>query len=249
MRLNGKVALISGGARGVGAATARLFAREGARVVIGDVLEREGREVASELAATGAEAVFVRLDVTGEADWERAAGEAVSRFGKLDVLVNNAGIYLRGFVEETDPGDWDRVMEVNAKGAFLGTRIAIPAMRESGGGSIVNIASFNSLVGTTTSAAYNASKAAVCLLTKSTAVQYAEDGIRANAIHPGPIRTAMFTSGFPDEEAVERRRALVPLGRIGTAEDVAHGALFLASDESSYVTGSDLVIDGGWTAQ
>ncbi len=249
MRLRGKVALISGGARGVGATTARLFAREGASVVIGDVLEQQGREVASEIAATGADAVFVSLDVTSEAEWGRAVSEAVSRFGKLDVLVNNAGVYLRGYVDETAPGDWDRVMEVNAKGAFLGTRAAISAMRESGGGSIVNIASFNSLVGTTTSAAYNASKAAVRLLTKSTAVQYAEDGIRANAIHPGPVRTAMFMSGFPDEESVEKRRALVPLGRIGTAEDMAYGALFLASDESSYMTGSDLVIDGGLTAQ
>ena len=217
--------------------------------MIGDILEQEGREVASEVAATGADAVFVSLDVTSEAEWGRAVGEAVSRFGKLDVLVNNAGVYLRGYVEETAPGDWDRVMDVNAKGAFLGTRAAISAMRESGGGSIVNIASFNSLVGTTTSAAYNASKAAVRLLTKSTAAQYAEDGIRANAIHPGPVRTAMFMSGFPDEESVEKRRALVPLGRIGTAEDVAYGALFLASDESSYITGSDLVIDGGLTAQ
>ena len=249
MRLRGKVALISGGARGVGAATARLFAREGAGVVIGDVLEREGHEVASEIAAAGGEASFVELNVTSETDWQGAVDEAVSRFGKLDVLVNNAGIYLRGYVEETSSEDWDRVVEVNAKGAFLGTRAAIPAMREAGGGSIVNIASFNSLVGTTTSAAYNASKAAVRLLTKSTAVQYAEDGIRANVIHPGPLRTAMFLSGFPDEEAVESRRALVPLGRIGTAEDIAYGALFLASDESSYMTGSDLVIDGGWTAQ
>ena len=249
MRLRGKVALISGGARGMGAVEARLFAREGAKIVIGDILEREGRDVASELVAKEGKAVFVRLDVTSEADWKNAVAETASRFGKLDVLVNNAGIYLRGFVEETAPEDWDRVMEVNAKGAFLGTRAAIPAMRDSGGGSIVNIASFNSLVGTTTSAAYNASKAAVRLLTKSTAVQYAGDGIRANAIHPGPIQTAMFMSGFQDEEAVESRRALVPLGRIGTAEDVAYGALFLASDESSYMTGSDLVIDGGWTAQ
>ena len=249
MRLRDKVALISGGARGIGAVEASLFAREGARVVIGDILGPEGRETAEGIGATGGEAIFVSLDVTSEADWETAVGEAVSRFGKLDVLVNNAGIYLRGLVEETSTEDWDRVMDVNAKGVFLGTRAAIPAMRESRGGSIVNVASFNSLVGTTTSAAYNASKAAVRLLTKSTAVQYAQDGIRANVIHPGPIQTAMFMSGFPDEEAVERRRALVPLGRIGTADDVAYGALFLASDESSYMTGSDLVIDGGWTAQ
>ena len=249
MRLSGKVALISGAARGMGAVEARLFAREGASVVLGDVLEQDGRETASEIAATGAEAVFLSLDVTSSSDWENAVGEAESRFGRLDVLVNNAGVYLRGSVEETSPAEWDRVMEVNAKGAFLGTRAAIPAMRTAGGGSIVNVSSFNSLVGTTTSAAYNASKAALRLLTKSTAAQYAGDGIRANAVHPGPTRTAMFLSGFPDEEAIEKRRALVPLGRIGTAEDVAYGVLFLASDESSYMTGSDLVIDGGWTAQ
>ena len=233
----------------MGEVEARLFAREGASIVLGDVLEQEGRRVASEIAATGAAAVFVKLDVTSEIDWESAVGAAVSGFGKLDVLVNNAGVYLRGPVHETSLQDWDRVMDVNARGPFLGTRAAIPAMKESGGGTIVNIASFNALVGTTTSAAYNASKAALRLLTKSTAVQYAEYGIRANAIHPGPTRTAMFLSGFPDEEAIEKRRALVPLARIGTPEDVAYGALFLASDESSYMTGSDLVIDGGWTAQ
>ena len=233
----------------MGAVEARLFAREGAKVAIGDILEREGREVAAEIAEAGGEAVFIELDVTSEADWRGAIESAVARFGRLDVLVNNAAIYRRGLVEETTSEDWDRVMEVNAKGAFLGTRAAIPAMRESGGGSIVNISSFNSLVGTTTSSAYNASKAAVRLLTKSTAVQYAKDGIRANAIHPGPIWTAMFTSGFPDADAVERRRAQVPLRRIGTAEEVAYGALFLASDEASYITGADLVIDGGWTAE
>ena len=233
----------------MGTAEARLFAREGATVVMGDIIEEAGRDVAREIAAAGSEVTFLRLDVTSPSDWEDAVGEAVSRFGGLDVLVNNAGVYLRGPVHETSLEDWDRVMDVNAKGAFLGTRAAIPAMKGSGGGSIVNIASFNALVGTTTSAAYNASKAALRLLTKSTAVQYAEDGIRANAIHPGPTRTAMFLSGFPDEEAIEQRRALVPLGRIGTAADIAYGALFLASDESSYMTGSDLVIDGGWTAQ
>ncbi len=233
----------------MGAAEARLFAKEGARVAIGDVLEREGREAAAEIAAAGGEAMFIGMDVTSPSDWDRAVESVASRFGRLNVLVNNAAIYLRGLVEETAPEDWDRVMEVNAKGPFLGTRAAIPAMRESGGGSIVNISSFNSLVGTTTSTAYNASKAAARLLTKSTAVQYAKDGIRANAIHPGPVWTAMFTSGFPDTESIERRRAQAPLGRIGTVEDVAYGALFLASDESSYITGSDLVIDGGWTAQ
>lgn len=248
-RLEGKVALISGGARGQGAVEARMFAQEGARVVIGDILDELGMQVQAEINETGGECLYVHLDVTSEGDWQSAVEAAVSRFGKLDVLVNNAGVYLRGSVQETSPEDWDLVMDVNAKGAFLGTRAAMPAMKESGGGSIVNIASFNALVGTTTSAAYNVSKAALRMLTKSTAVQYAEDGIRANAIHPGPIRTSMFLSGFPDDEAIEKRRAVVPLGRIGTPEDVAYGALFLASDESSYMTGSDLVIDGGWTAQ
>ena len=249
MRLQGKVALISGAARGMGAAEARLFAREGARVGIADVLEDEGHRVEAQIAEAGGHAVFLRLDVTSESDWSSAVEAVVSRFGRLDVLVNNAAIHHRGRVEETTVEMWDRVMAVNAKGVFLGSKAAIPAMRTAGGGSIVNISSTAGLVGSGTSTAYTASKGAVRLLTKATAIQYAKDGIRVNSVHPGPIQTPMLDAVFADAETREQRRSQVPLERFGEPEDVAYGVLFLASDESSYMTGSELVIDGGWTAQ
>jgi 3(or 17)beta-hydroxysteroid dehydrogenase len=249
-RLAGKVALITGGARGIGAATARLFAREGGRVVLGDVLDPEGRAVEAELVATGSEAAFVRLDVTSEADWERAVAAAASRFGRLDVLVNNAGIGGAGRLEDTTLEDWNRVMDVNAKGVFLGTRAAIPAMRRAGGGSIVNISSQLGLVGMDDSSPqYQASKGAVRLLTKLTALQYAKERIRANSVHPGPIVTPMTERRRADPATRERMVSRIPLGRYGEAEEIAYGVLYLASDESRFVTGSELVIDGGWTAQ
>jgi len=250
MRLAGKVALISGGARGMGAAEARLFAREGARVVIADVLESAGKTVEAEIAARGGEAAFVRLDVTSEADWAQAVGLAVSRFGTLNVLVNNAGIGAAGRVEDTTAEAWDRVMDVNAKGVFLGTKAAIPAMRQAGGGSIVNIASQLGLVGMDDSSPqYTASKGAVRLLTKTTALQYAREGIRCNSVHPGPIVTPMTEQRRADPVVYQRMLSRIPLGRYGEAEEVAHAVLYLASDESAFVTGSELVIDGGWTAQ
>ena len=249
-RLDGKVALISGGARGQGAAEARMFAREGAKVVIGDVLDAEGTSVAAEIAESGGDALFVHLDVTHEEGWRSAIGAAVSSFGKLDVLVNNAGIWRRGRVEDTTVEDWDTIMDVNAKGVFLGTKLAIPEMRKAGGGSIINISSTAGLVGGPRSSAYTASKGAVRLFTKATAIQYAKEGIRANSIHPGPIETAMIQQVWQgDEQNREEAIARTPLGRIGTPEDIAYGALFLASDESSFMTGSELVIDGGSTAQ
>jgi NAD(P)-dependent dehydrogenase (short-subunit alcohol dehydrogenase family) len=250
MRLGGKVALISGGARGIGAATARLFAREGARVVIGDLLEAEGRRVEAELAAPGGHALYVPLDVTSESAWERAVSAAVGRFGRLDVLVNNAGIGGAGRLEETRLEDWNRVMDVNAKGVFLGTRAAIPALRQAGGGSIVNISSQLGLVGMDDSSPqYQASKGAVRLLTKLTALQYAKERIRANSVHPGPIITPMTEGRRADPTIFARMTSRIPLGRYGEAEEVAYGVLYLASDESRFVTGSELVIDGGWTAQ
>ena len=173
MRLENKVALISGGARGQGEVEAKLFAREGAKVVIGDILEDDGRRVEAEINELGGECVFVNLDVTQEADWERAVATTVARFGKLDVLVNNAGIFKLGRVEETTPELWDEIMDINSKGVFLGTKCAIPEMRNAGGGSIINISSVAGLVGTQYSAAYGASKGAVRLLTKSTATAYA----------------------------------------------------------------------------
>ena len=249
MRLEGKVALISGGARGMGAAEAKLFAREGAKVVIGDILESEGRQTEAEINEIGGECLFVSLDVTDDSAWEAAVAAAVSRFGKLDILLNNAGIFLGNRVEETTTDEWDQVMDINAKGVFLGTKHAIPEMRKAGGGSIINISSVAGLVGNPYSSAYNASKGAVRLLTKSTAIQYAKDGIRANSIHPGVIETPMTQDVVNDPSFRKFRLAANPISRLGQPADIAYGALYLASDESSFVTGSELVIDGGWTAQ
>ena len=248
MRLEGKVALISGGARGMGAEEALLFAKEGARVVIGDVLEGEGRDIAAEIP--GGQAVFVKLDVTSEADWQRAVSTAEMVYRRLDILVNNAGVSAVGGIEDTTPEEWDRVMEVNAKGVFLGTKHAIPAMQRSGGGSIINISSQLGIVAMRESSPqYIASKGAVRLLTKSTALQYAADGIRCNSVHPGPIVTPMTEGRRSDASVRELMESRIPLGRYGEAIDVAYGVLYLASDEASFVTGSELVIDGGWVAQ
>lgn len=249
MRLAGKVALISGGARGIGAATARLLAREGAAVVIGDVLEDEGRETEAQIAEAGGQALFVRLDVTREDDWLQAIQTTVATFGRLDVLVNNAGISGRGTVEETSIDAWDRVMAVNAKGVFLGTKLAIPEMRKVGGGSIINISSIYGIVGSETSASYHASKGAVRIFTKAAAIQYAGDGIRVNSVHPGFVDSPMTERHHAIPEVRQDRLAKTPLGRLGTPEDIAPGILYLASDESSFVTGSELVIDGGMTAR
>ena len=250
MRLEGKVALISGGARGQGAAEAKLFAGEGAKVVFGDILDDLGKQVEAEIHEVGGEALYVHLDVTNAADWASAVEAAVSRYGRLDVLVNNAGITIRKNVEDTTEEDWDRIMAINAKGVFLGTKQAIPAMRESGGGSIVNISSTAGLVGSPYSgASYAATKGAVRLFTKATAIQYAKEGIRCNSVHPGLLETPMTQDMLADAAHREERTQRIPLGRVGTAEDVAYGVLYLASDEASFVTGSELVIDGGTTAQ
>lgn len=250
-RLDGKVAFISGGARGMGAAEARLFAKEGAKVVIGDVLDDDGRRVEAEIHATGGACVFVHLDVTSEANWQEAIAAATSRFGALHVLVNNAGIsVVSSLVEETSEADWDRVMDVNTKGVFLGTKVAIPEMRNSGGGSIINISSQYGLVGAIDSTPqYQASKGAVRTLTKLTALQYAKEGIRVNSVHPGPIATPMNERRRSDPDAYQSMLSRVPLGRFGQPDDVGYAVLYLASDESRFVTGSELVVDGGWVAQ
>ena len=249
MRLEGKVALITGAARGMGAAEARLFTKEGAKVGVTDVLEEEGRRVEAEIAKVGGEALFIRLDVTSEDDWAHAVDTVVGRFGRLDILVNNAAIFHYATVEQTTAEDWDRIMDVNAKGVFLGTQTAITAMRRNGGGSIVNISSGAGLVGSHRSTAYNASKGAVRIMTKSTAIRYAREGIRANSVHPGAVFTDMTAAAFPNPGELESQMSDRPLGRFGTPEEIAYGVLFLASDESSYMTGSELVIDGGRTAR
>jgi NAD(P)-dependent dehydrogenase (short-subunit alcohol dehydrogenase family) len=248
-RLDGKVALISGGAKGQGACEARMFCQEGAKVVFGDILDDEGKALEKELKASGAEATFVHLDVTREDDW-RTAVEATERtYGLLNVLVNNAGILIRKGIEDTTEEEWDRIMAVNVKGVFLGTKYALPAMRRAGGGSIINLSSTAGLVGSTTSSAYTATKGAVRLFTKATAIQHVRDNIRANSVHPGPIATDMIIEMRADEAEWAQRLRRLPMGRAGTPEEVAYGVIYLASDESSYMTGSELVIDGGTTAQ
>ena len=249
MRLEGKVALITGGARGQGAAEARLFAHEGAKVAIADVLEQEGLKLEADIAELGGSAFFVRLDVTSESDWSDAVAATVARYGALNILVNNAGVFMRGTVEDSDARDWDRIMDVNAKGVYLGTKAVIPEMRKAGGGSIVNISSISGMIGQErVQPAYNASKGAVRLLTKSTAVQHAKDGIRVNSVNPGPIRTLMIEDGLTDPEHYADTVAQIPLGRVGGPIEVAYAVLYLSSDESSFVTGSELVVDGGSTA-
>ena len=247
MRLEGKVAIISGGARGMGAAEARIFAREGAKVLIGDLLEAEGTQVEAEINETGGEALFVRLDVTDEQSWQDAVATAVQRFGKVDILVNNAAILRVQGLEDTTEQIWDEVMDVNAKGTFLGTKSVIAAMRDAGGGSIINISSGAGITGSKRNTAYHASKGAVRIFTKAAAIQYAGENIRVNSVHPGPVQTDMLASSMSVEGG--RRPDEIPLGRYGRPEEVANGVLYLASDESSFVTGSELVIDGGRTAE
>lgn len=249
MRLAGKVAIISGGAHGMGAEEARLFAREGARVVIVDVLEQEGEQLAAAIADTGGEALFVRADVTREADWKHTVDTAVAHFGRLDILVNNAGVSSTSVEDPLDSDGWRMIMDVNATGVFLGTKYAIPAMQAAGGGAIVNISSIMGFVGSDGGhPGYHASKGAVRIFTKAVAVRYGPDGIRANSVHPGfmpPMR-----SGRPRDEAEQGRIArATPLRRLGEPIDVANAVLFLASDEASFITGTELVVDGGFIAK
>jgi NAD(P)-dependent dehydrogenase (short-subunit alcohol dehydrogenase family) len=249
VRLQGKVAMITGGANGMGESEARLFAREGAKVVIADILEAEAQQVEASITAAGGEALFVRLNVTHEEDWQEAVGTAVSRFGKLDILVNNAGISGSYTDDMMSTAAWDRIMSINAKGVFLGLKYAIPAMQQAGGGSIVNISSISGFVGQDyVHMAYNASKGAVRLMTKSAAVQVAKDGIRVNSVHPGVMPPMRSSKGTANPETRARMLAQVPMGREGRREEVANAVLFLASDEASYITGTELVVDGGFLA-
>ena len=248
-RLKGKVALISGGARGQGAAEARLFVAEGARVVIGDVLDDQCRKTADDINAklTTKSTVARHLDVTRAADWRGAVEVCEREFGGLDILVNNAGIANVKGIEETSEEEWDSIVNINQKGVWLGMKYAVPAMRIRGGGSIINISSIYGLIGSSGSAAYHGTKGAVRLLTKSAAVQYAPDKIRVNSIHPGLILTPML--GVVSREELQPLVEATPLKRGAVPEEVGWCAVFLASDEASFVTGSELVVDGGYTAQ
>ena len=248
MRLEGKVAIITGGANGMGAEECRIFVREGAKVVIADILEEEGKKLEAEIAESGGDAVFMRLDVTSEENWQSAVEATVSRYGRLDVLVNNAGIGKGNTPDNLRAEDWDALMNINAKGVFLGMKTAIAEMQKVGGGSIVNISSISGMVGQrATHMGYNASKGAVRIVTKSAAVQYAQDGIRVNSVHPG-LMPPMLTSAANTPEIRSEMLRDVPMGRPGRREEVGNAVLFLASDEASYITGAELVVDGGWTA-
>jgi 3(or 17)beta-hydroxysteroid dehydrogenase len=256
-RVSGKTALVSGGASGIGAATCRMLAREGAAVVVADVQDELGETVAADIRAGGGKAVFQRLDVRLEESWVAAVARAEAEFGKLNILVNNAGVGSpMGNVETQSLEDWRKVMSVNADGVFLGVKYGIQAIRRGGeAGSIVNLSSIVGLVGLASSAGYTASKGAVRLLTKSAALYCAREKlpIRVNSIHPGYIVTEMTSSTFAMTNGYEARvravEAETPMGRMGQPEEIAAGVLFLASDEASYVTGTELVIDGGYTAQ
>lgn len=264
-RLDGRTALVTGGARGIGAATARRLASEGARIVIGDLLDELGGKVVAEIAATGGQAVFLHMDVTQEADWTAACALAKSRFGGLDILVNNAGIVIPVTGEDTTLEQLRRLLAVNVEGVFLGTKICLPLLREAGprwkgGASIINLSSIAGLIGSPRMPAYGATKGAVLLLSRSMAMECCQKGyrVRVNAVHPGVVDSDMgqvvvdiVKSRMAKNEA-EARAMLVaqhPIGRLGQPEDIAAGIAFLASDDASFMTGSSLVIDGGYTAQ
>jgi cyclopentanol dehydrogenase len=249
MRLNGKVALVTGGAQGIGEAIVRRFAAEGASVFVADVLEREGSALAAELAAGGAAARFLRLDVAREADWKAALASVSERAGRLDILVNNAGINVREPIEVMSESNLDAMLAVNVKGPFLGIKHAIPLLRRGGGGVILNMSSVCGLVGHRfTNEAYTMTKGALTLLTRSIAARYAKDGIRCNSVHPSTVETALVREMMSDPVRRAERFAEVPLGRLATPDDVAAAFVYLASDEASFVNGVSFPVDGGVTA-
>ena len=247
MRLEGKVAVVTGATGGIGAAISRRFAREGAKVVASDLQTSLGEQLVETIVGAGGEALFQVLDVTSEEDWARVLQETSSRFGGLDILINNAGIFQRKDLLDISPDEWDRMMDTNAKGTFLGLRATIPLMRERGGGAIVNMSSIAGIRGAKGAPHYGASKGAVRLLTRATAQRYAPDGVRCNSLHPGPIETDMGYAAWPESERATRL-AQMPMGRYGTPDEIANAALFLASDEASYMTGAEMIVDGGTTA-
>ncbi len=250
-RLDGKVALITGAGNGMGRVASVLFAQEGARIVVADWSDDGGGETVAAVEAAGGEASFVKVDVAKAEQVEAMVAHTMDRFGALDVLYNNAGIFPAddGGVTDTPEPTWDRVMEVNLKGVWLGCKYGVPAMLASGGGSIVNVASFVALMGAATAQiAYTASKGGVLAMTREIAVEYGRRGIRANSLCPGPIATPMLEELMSDPERKQRRLVHIPMGRLGQAEELAKAALFLASDESSFMTGAQLVVDGGITA-
>ena len=247
-RLEGKVTIITGSARGMGSEEAKLFAKEGAKVVIADILEDEIQALAESINQTGGQAFAKKLDVTKAAEWEELVKEVSDKWGKVDVLVNNAGMLSMAGVEELSEKEWDKVLNVNVKSQFLGIKYVLPAMKKSGRGSIINISSIYGLIGSGAAVAYHASKGASSLLTKTVAAELAKYNIRVNSVHPGVIRTPMTDELLKDEVGAKALLGTTVLGRPAEPIEVANGVLFLASDESSFMTGSQLVIDGGYTA-
>ena len=251
MRLEGKVALITGGASGMGMVASKLFASEGARVVLTDVNDEAAEAAARSISDDGGEAIHVHADVSNEDDAKAMVAKTVDTFGRLDVLYNNAGVMLPedGSVHTTDEAIWDLTLGVNVEGVAFGCKYGIPAMLQHDGGSIINVASFVAWVGAATSqTAYTSSKGAVLAMTREIAVEYARRGIRCNALCPGPIETPLLMQLLSDEEKRQRRLVHIPMGRLGRAEKLAKAALFLASDDASFMTGASLIVDGGLTA-
>jgi 3(or 17)beta-hydroxysteroid dehydrogenase len=253
-RVEGKTAIVTGAARGLGQAIALLLAKEGAKVAVTDILEDGGKKTAEEIRRGGGEAIFIKHDVTSEDSWGGVVKQVLSEFGKLDILVNNAGVQVVKEIAETSLEDWRGLMSVNLDGVFLGTKHAIMAMKESSGGSIVNISSVAGIIGTADdTAAYCASKGGVRLFTKAAALECSKMGhgynIRVNSVHPGVIKTDMVASMMAqDAELKKRLESNMPIGFLGEPIDIAYAVLYLASDESRLITGAELIVDGGWTA-
>jgi len=249
MRLNNKIAIITGAAGGIGSAISLRFAREGANVLLADLEQSSGKELEKEILQLGGKASFFPMDVTSEQDWKKMIAEVLKAYSRLDILINNAGINIRKPIEEMEVEEWDTMMRVNVRSVFLGIKHALPIMRKQGGGSIINMSSICVLVGHKyTPEAYTASKGAITLLTKSTAVRYAKDGIRINSLHPSTVRTALVNKLLSDPVRLKERIEEIPLGRLASVTDVVNAALYLASDESSFITGVSLPVDGGLTA-
>jgi NAD(P)-dependent dehydrogenase (short-subunit alcohol dehydrogenase family) len=251
-RVRGKVAIVTGAGRGLGSAIASLLAREGAKVIVTDINAVNGNNIAEEIRMGGGEALFMKHDVTKESDWVEVIRVAVEQYGKLDILVNNAGVQVWKSIEDTSLDEWRWLMSINLDGVFLGTKYAMGIMKKSGGGSIINMSSAVGIIGGFNSSAYQASKGGVRIFTKAAALECSKAGydynIRVNSVHPGVIKTSMVEELLKDADKMRTALNWHPIGRFGEPEDIAYGVLYLASDESKFVTGAELVIDGGWTA-
>jgi len=255
-RLNNKVSFITGGANGVkgelmgiAGAYAWMASNEGSAVVITDIDTVSGKLTADQINESGGKALFIELDVTSETKWKNAIKQTVDYFGGIDILINSAGIHILKDAEETTEQEWDTMMAIHAKGTFLGTKHVVAEMRKRGGGSIVNISSICAMFGSPTNTAYHAAKGAIRSFTKSAAIQFAKDGIRVNSVHPGYTETPFTIAPFSVPGALESRLSKIPMGRLASADEIANSVLYLASDDASYVTGAELVVDGGFLAQ